>query len=69
MSLLSNVIIPSKEIKTVADVAELIQQEIEAITEEISKLAFVCSPEDDKQRTRLIAKRDVLISLLTAIRS
>ena len=68
MSLLSNVIIPHKEIKTVADVKELIEREIDATTEEIGKLAFVCSPEDDKKRTRMIAKRDVLISLLTAIK-
>lgn len=68
MSLLSNVIIPHKEINSVADVTELIEREIDATTEEIGKLAFKSSPDDDKQRTRLIAKRDVLISLLTAIK-
>lgn len=68
MSLQNNIIVPHKEIQTVEDVAELIQQEIDATTEEIGKLAFKSSPDDDKQRTRLIAKRDVLISLLTAIK-
>lgn len=68
MDLLSNIIVPHKEIQTAEDVAELIQQEIDATTEEIGKLAFKSSPDDDKQRTRLIAKRDVLISLLTAIK-
>lgn len=68
MSLQNNIIVPHKEIKTVADVTELIEREIDATTEEIGKLAFKSSPDDDKQRTRLIAKRDVLISLLSAIK-
>lgn len=68
MSLLDNVINPRKEIKTVADVAELIERELEELTKEINRLAFSCSPDDDKNRTKLIAKRDVLIALLTAVK-
>jgi hypothetical protein len=63
MSIFGDAFAPKKNISTIVDVCELIDQEIGQLTKEIEKLAFSTSVEADKRRTGLVAQRDMLIRL------